>query len=527
MFGRKSSPERTLSVARMIIQAPDCQDSGIGIVIARRPLTILIPSHVIELVTEGHSQSIAVNGVLYEDARILSTPALQNDHLSVLQFRKERSRNLASAQLPKGIVSLALGQAISLQRVAAHSVSTGKIIDIREHGDGQSLITDIEVATGDSGSPLLIAGQLVAVCQGMIQGEGSATAVAVPLSKDSLAELRTLRRRYQTTVSSTLITALLAAVLSFVGFAIFSANTFSIAAIEVPDDGSRVTATNAQSLTLNPSWSKTFATPIRRSLAVASTTNGRLDRIAIGTVCYAGINGAISLLNSKGDILWSYCVPDGECIYSTLSEEYNGFLVDRIYAGDLDQDGRTELLVVFVHDHFYPCKLVVFSMKGEILAEFWHPGYIRTMVTGKVGGSDDVLVLVSASNNAIKDEWWNPQTLFAFRGLDISGQAPPYTGSSGSPSALAPSHELWTWVIANEDPENTRAKCTDFNLVDLDGDGLREIQVPLSDGRFYALNEWGEVLGVELGDRYVCAFPNSSPPPLVELWEYTEQVDAM
>jgi hypothetical protein len=166
-------------------------------------------------------------------------------------------------------------------------------------------------------------------------------------------------------------------------------------------------------------------------------------------------------------------------------------------------------------------------MKGEILAEFWHPGYIRTIVTGKVGVSDDVFVVVSASNNAIKNEWWNPQTLFAFRGLDISGQAPPYTGSSGSPSALAPSHELWTWVIVNEDPENTRARCTDFNLVDLDGDGLREIQVPLSDGRFYALNESGDVVGVELGDRYVQAFPNSSPPPLVELWEYIEQVNAM
>jgi hypothetical protein len=315
-------------------------------------------------------------------------------------------------------------------------------------------------------------------------------------------------------------------VLSFAGFAIYSANSFTLEAIDVPEDGGMVTATNAQTLTLKSSWSRTFDTPIRSSLALASTVDGALDRVAIGTLCHEGINGAICLLDSKGDSLWSYSIPDGECIYSTETESYNGFLADRIYTGDLDQDGRTELLVVFVHDHFYPCKLIVFSMAGEILAEFWHPGYIRTIVTGKVGSSDDVFVIVSASNNALKHTYWNPQTLFAFRGLDISGQAPPYTGSSGRLDALEPSHELWTWVIVNIDPETMRAKCADFNLVDLDGDGLNEIQAPLSDGRFYNFNEYGDVIGTQLGDRFVQSFPDTPPPPLVELWEYLDRIDA-
>ncbi|MBE0635790.1 hypothetical protein IH601_07335 [Candidatus Bipolaricaulota bacterium] len=526
MFRRKASPDKALSVARMTILAADCQDSGIGIVIARRPFTLLVPSHLIELINDGQSQSISVNGIVYEDAKVLPTPALQRDHLSVLQFRKQRSRELASAHLPRRNVDLRPGQSISLQHLESRPNSTGTIIDVRERGDGRSVITDIEVAAGDSGSPLLVSGQLVAVCQGMIQSGGPATAVAVPLSQDSFLELRKLRRRYRTTVSSALISSLLAVVLSFAGFAIYSANSFTLEAIDVPEDGGMVTATNAQTLTLKPSWSRTFDTPIRSSLALASTVDGALDRVAIGTLCHEGINGAICLLDSKGDSLWSYSIPDGECIYSTETESYNGFLADRIYTGDLDQDGRTELLVVFVHDHFYPCKLIVFSMAGEILAEFWHPGYIRTIVTGKVGSSDDVFVIVSASNSALKHTYWNPQTLFAFRGLDISGQAPPYTGSSGRLDALEPSHELWTWVIVNIDPETMRAKCADFNLVDLDGDGLNEIQAPLSDGRFYNFNEYGDVIGTQLGDRFVQSFPDTPPPPLVELWEYLDRIDA-
>ncbi|MCK5828451.1 hypothetical protein KAH43_08015, partial [Candidatus Bipolaricaulota bacterium] len=197
-----------------------------------------------------------------------------------------------------------------------------------------------------------------------------------------------------------------------------------------------------------------------------------------------------------------------------------------IYTSDLDQDGITELLVVFVHTHFFPCKLVVFSMSGDILAEYWHPGYIRTIDTGKVGKSEDVLVVVSASNNALKTDFWNPQTLFAFRGLDISGQAPPYTGTVGDSTTLAPGRELWTWVIVNVDPLSLRAKCTNFNITDVDGNGLNEIEAPLSDRRFYYFNEFGDVLDVQVGDSWERDFPNTAPPPLVELWKYFEGVKA-
>ena len=516
---RKSNSEP--SVARVLIQAADCQDLGIGIVVAQRPLSLLVPSHLIEMVEQKQSLAILINGIPHEARRILPMPALQRDHLSILQFGKKRSRDLTSTHLPGKGIHLHAGQPISLQRLPPKSNSPGRIVEVIERGDGSSVITDIEVSSGDSGSPLLVSGQLVAVCQGMIQHKESSTAVAVPLSHDGLSELRKLRRRYRINLLSTLIASLLAVAVVFGGFAIYSVSTFSLAAIEVPEDGSMLTASNLHSLTLKPTWSRSFDTPIRRSAVFRSRVEGGNDRIAVGTIYEDGINGAINLLDSRGNTVWSYSVPNGECIYSTTDLIYDGYLVDVIHIADLDEDGSNELLVSFVHDHFFPCKLVIFSMAGNILAEYWHPGYIRTIATGKVGEANEVMLVISASNNTISTDWWNPQTLYAFRGLDIAGQAPSYGYREAGGGAHSPSGtELWYRVIVNIDPDLIRAKCHKIEINDFDGDGLNEIQAALTDGRFYYLDGSGRQMRIDLGDKFHKNFPDVDPPPLVDIWEY-------
>ncbi len=521
MFRKTESDDR-LSVAQVMIQAADCQDSGIGVVVARRPFALLIPSHLIELVEQGQSRAILINGIRYEGAKILPVPALQRDHLSILQFRKKRPRDLISAHLPRQSVQLRPDQSILLQRPAPESDTIGKVLDVRERGDGVSVITNIEVSAGDSGSPLLVSGQLAAVCQGMIHREGAGTAVAVPLSHDSLSELRKLRHRHQIGLLSVLCAALLAVAVMFGGFALYSANTFSLASIEVPEDGNMVLARNAQALTLRSSWSRSFDTPIRRSLAFSSRVGGDRNRIAVGTAYEDGIDGAINLLDSNGNIVWSYSVPDGECIYSTTELTFDGYLVDTIHIADLNEDGLNELLVAFVHNYFEACKLLVFDLSGEILAEYWHPGSIQTIATGRVGEANDVMVVVSASNNAIKTDWWNPQTLYAFRGLDIAGQGPPYDDLAGGGGGeyFSPGTELWYYIIVNIDPDFVRANCYEICIDDFDGDGVNEIQAALTDGRFYYLDGSGAQTRIDLADRFHRDFPDVDPPQLVDIWEY-------
>ena len=515
-----------LSIARVTVQAADCQDSGMGVVVALRPLALLVPSHLIELVEQDEALTILVNGIPHQGAKILPTVALQRDHLSILQFHQNRLRDLKSAHLPKHTVQLITGQSVSLQRLEPESTVKGRIVDVQERGDGSSVVTDIEVASGDSGSPLLVSGKLAAVCQGMIQHDDTGTAVAVPLSHDSLSELRKLRFRYRISLLSVLAAALLAVAVLFGVFGVYSSNTFALASIEVPEEGSMILARNAHALTLRPTWSRSFDTQVLHSLAFSSDAGGGANHVAVGTAYADGIDGTINMLNSNGNILWTYSVPDGECIYSTAESVYDGYLVDVIHIADLNEDGSNEILVSFVHNNFGPCKLVVFDLSGGILAEYWHPGYIRTIATGRVGEANEVLVVISASNNALASTWWNPQTLFAFRGLDIAGHAPPYYYQGTAERIdLSPGTEIWYQVIVNIDPGLMRAKCYQFEIGDYTGDEINEIQAALTDGRFYYLDESGAQIRVSVGDRFLKEFPDVNPPSLVDVWEYRIPAD--
>jgi hypothetical protein len=199
--------------------------------------------------------------------------------------------------------------------------------------------------------------------------------------------------------------------------------------------------------------------------------------------------------------------------------------VDVIHTADLDQDGSNDVLAAFVHNHHEPCKLVAFDGNGTILGEYWHPGYIRTIGSGPVGPNGDMLVVASASNNALANDWWNPQTIFAFRGTDIAGQGPPYDylGAANRPD-IPHGSELWYKVILNPDPERIRAKCTEIDIRDFNGDGVNDIQAVLNDGRFYWLDEDGTTLSIKLGDFFRRDFPGVEPPPLVDVGSYLRQL---
>ncbi len=522
-MSQKVPSERRRSVVRVTIRAADCQDTGVGVVIARRPYVVLVPGHLLGLLEEGRSTSVLVDGAPCGGATILPSPALGRDCLSVLRLHGHGkcARGVVPIHVPKSPDNLSVGQSVSTRSPLHEPGMKGRIIDVRDRADGVSIVTDIPISSGDSGSPVLASGRLVAVCQGMMRRFGIDSAVAVPLSQDGLRELRGLRRRFRANLITALGAALLAAIIAFAGFTVYSLNTFTLASIRVSEDGGELIGMNAQKLTLHSSWIRSFDTPIRRTEVYSSQVDGAADRIAVGTQYANGINGAICVLDSAGRTLWSYAVPDGECIYASSTETYDGYLVDVIHVADLDQDGSNEILVAFVHVNHEPCKLVVFDRSGTLLAEYWHPGYIRTIATGLVGGEDAPLVVLSASNNALATEWWNPQTLFAFRKTNISGQGPPYDYLGAATRDDIPhGSELWYLVIDNPDPDRIRAKCREIDIRDFDGDGVNDIQAALTDGRFYRLDENGATVSVKLGDAFQRDFPGLQAPPLIDVWAY-------
>ena len=106
---------------------------------------------------------------------------------------------------------------------------------------------------------------------------------------------------------------------------------------------------------------------------------------------------------------------------------------------------------------------------------------------------------------------------------------PPYDYmGAGERTNLSPGTELWYQVTVNVDPTRIRAKCYQFEIDDFTGDGVNEIQAAMTDGRFYYLDGSGSQIKVTLGDKFLKEFPNTDPPPLVDIWEYLEaaQVEA-
>jgi len=133
-----------------------------------------------------------------------------------------------------------------------------------------------------------------------------------------------------------------------------------------------------------------------------------------------------------------------------------------------------------------------------------------------VGEEKSPITVISASNNSLKASWWNPQVIFAFRGLEIEGQGPtPLLGeSTGS--------QIWYWVINNIDPEVFRAKATQLAVVDQNGDGITEIRAQLSDGRFYYFSAAGDVVGTAAGDIYLRDYGDTPFPKLNSIQEYLD-----
>ena len=509
----------TSPVLDLRIQCNGYEDRGACIVIRLKPLIVLVPSHVIVAIEDGAATGVLLDGIRHDPGQfeILPSPALERDHLAAVRVRANRLRPIKRIRLPRQPLDPQPGAAIDLwcPRSGCQGQS-GRVSSIATRGVSQSLETDIPVKPGDSGGAIAIDEMLVGVCMGRKPTNGSSngagTAVAVPLTRETLHELCLLRRR--AAVRLVAPAAIGVGVIALLGIALtwYSWSSFQLGAVEISEDELTVTVSNNKSLTVHGSWSAKFTTEARRVHSFSRTPGGPTDMLAVGTWYREGEPGSINLLDRNGRLLWSYTVPDGECIYpSEGGEILDDFLVTLVDSFDLNADGESELIVNFVHNSWYPSKLMVFSLDGEILAEYWHRGYVRTLLAFEHPDSTLPMLAVTASNNALKPEGqaWHPQTIFAFEGLRISGQSPPYEGAAPMGT------ELWYYEIVNVDAELKRAKCKAFTLSGYLDHTSPAIRASLSDGQFLFFDIDGSLLGVEYADVFVRDFGDiDAPEPL-------------
>jgi len=504
-------------VVEVTIRSDGAEDMGFGIVIQRCPLTLLVPLHVIDALEDDTAKSIILDNTIYSTkyAKILHAPALAADELAVVRLRHPVRRAKQRVYLTKSPSDILPGQDLELhcKKDARYTIRTGNVVNIKGENGRRILQTDVPVEPGSSGSAVTIGGILIGVCMGMMPAVdgGRGTAIVIPFSHEALAELRRLRSVGSLAMILRGCCFAVPLLIGIMGLVLYSWYSFRVGSIEIATDESHIAVRNSSHLTLRQIWTRVFDTPVKRVLAYSEQADADASNVVVGTWYEDGKNGSVSFLDRFGRVLWSYSVPDGECIYSTTEETYDGYSVDVIYQCDLDRDGENELLVSFVHETWFPCKLVVFSAKGEVIAEYWHHGYIRTLFASTGNGRDLPMLVVSASNNGLRteEEWWNPQVIFAFEGLKVAGQSPPYLGLFDEGS------ESWYYKILNVDPEVKRAKCYNFEMMDFDADGTEDIRASLTDGRFYYLAVDGATLGMDFANSYIRDFGNAARPDLI------------
>ena len=514
-------------VARITIRATDFEDSSVCLVVRRRPFTVLVPSHAITALEDGLAESIRIDGARQKGAEIIPCAVLERDHLSLVRFHGKAPPRLVPARIPRIPSSAVPGKRVTLivSEGGTSNTKIGTLLETKLLGSQVTLRTDIPVVPGQSGSPLFVGRRLCGICMGR---ERDDRAVAVRLSHEGLRELRRLRHGWARSllpVSACVASLALAAVsiplaagvlaLALILLLIRSWTSFSLAGVEGPPNKPRprglyvhsITASNGHAFTLRRTWRRTFATCISWWTLFPSRVGGESDHIAVGTRNEEGTAAYIHLLDRKGRIRWKYTVPDGECVYNG-DESFDGYHVYRVYAADLTGDGRSEIIVIFIHNNWYPCKLMVFALDGEILGEYWHPGFLRIAGVGYVGGNRVPLLVATGHNNRFRGSSpVNPQAVFAFRGAGLRGQGPPYTGHAPC------GNELWYYLVPST-VEGAKIECAEILFTDCNGDGRNEIRVQTEDGRYYYLDVHGHVVRTDVGDNFLLRYGHGDLPDL-------------
>jgi len=179
------------------IRSQEIEDRGVGIVVVRNPMTLLVPLHLVVALEDDPTAHVMIDGIAYEKVSLRSSPELERDELALIRVGGKRKGWIGSIRIPRHEVRLRPGQpiAIGAAPTSENPVRTGTIVEVRERTLGTTVVTDVEVKPGDSGSAVLVNRELVAVCQGMLPQETGGVAIAMPLSTSTLGHLWSLRRR--------------------------------------------------------------------------------------------------------------------------------------------------------------------------------------------------------------------------------------------------------------------------------------------------------------------------------------------
>ena len=305
--------DKQLAMVNVSIKSKLTEDRGVGIVIVRHPMTLLVPLHLITALDDDPTAQLAVNGYVYAQTTVSSSPELERDELALIRLRGPRRGAFGPIRIPRREVRLRPGQKIAISAAAnsANPVRLGAIVEVRERTHGTTVVTDIEVEHGDSGSALLVNRQLVAVCQGMVPNEHGGVAIAMPLSARTLEQLWKLRRRSFLRRGLPSIVAL-AVTCGLLALGVMTDTPRSIPSSAVSSDhGMAAPSSWREPITALPTLQRLFDPAVNEWESPPATAFARMSNTKIGNDAFPTLEWSTNSANPV-DVSYDLDSPQGE-----------------------------------------------------------------------------------------------------------------------------------------------------------------------------------------------------------------------
>lgn len=185
--------------------------------------------------------------------------------------------------------------------------------------------------------------------------------------------------------------------------------------------GSNVTAKDSTGKEL---WNYTVGSTVTKC-TVGDINNDGTNEVVAGTDRDGTDKGVVYALSREGVKLWSYKTGATGIFWPD-----DQMPVIAIRIADVDNDGNPEVVTLSYHYYWYPERLCVFNGKtGELKGDYWNPGRATSddsVVVADLDGDGINEIIVGSGNN----DSGNVAAVYVLKGNNVSGQAPPYYGSS-------------------------------------------------------------------------------------------------
>jgi hypothetical protein len=122
-------------------------------------------------------------------------------------------------------------------------------------------------------------------------------------------------------------------------------------------------------------------------------------------------------INHKGKILWKY--DDHQPAQYGENNYTNGYNAYFHTIHDFNKDGKNEIFIAYIHERYFPVKIIRFSEAGDVLDIFYNSGHINSSLIFDYDGNGNDEFFFSGTNND-----YNQGIVFALKYPHYSGHSP-------------------------------------------------------------------------------------------------------